>query len=146
MAANCGRKNVSYSNFETITTVISMAHIGTHGWVFVLEMTIEPYLTPTRPCTKYRPQRTAKNPKINNSIMQLLIALNINSVVANIWLPFLPNDLGHNIFAVTLSTLIEHIVMALIMMPTLKYRGYRTFPGIFSHIYLWKITKCSKQE
>ena len=51
MAANCGRKNVSYSNFEAITTVINKAHIGTHGWVFVLEMKIEPYLTPTRPCT-----------------------------------------------------------------------------------------------
>ena len=146
MAANCGRKNVSYSNFETIYYYYCHKH-GSYwnSWLgFCIRNKNWAIFDPYKTMYKMSAPENGKKNKINNSIMQLLIALNIHLVVANIWLPFLPNDLGHNIFAVTLSTLIEHIVMALIMMPTLKCRGYRTFPGIFSHICLWKITKCSK--
>ena len=40
--------------------------------------------------------------KTDISIMQILIALHINLIVTNSWLPFLPNDLSHTVFAVTL--------------------------------------------
>ena len=38
----------------------------------------------------------AKKKYIYISIMQLLIALHIDLMVTDRWLPFLPNDLGHN--------------------------------------------------
>ena len=45
----------------------------------------------------------AKNQK-DIFLIQFLIAQYIHLVVTNIWLPVLPNDLGRNIFAVTLWT------------------------------------------
>ena len=39
--------------------------------------------------------------------MQFLIALFIHLVVMNSWLPLLPNDLGLNIFAVTLQAILN---------------------------------------
>ena len=50
-------------------------------------------------------QKTIKNnDTINISIKQLLLTLYIHSVVTDSWLPLLPNDFDHNIFAVTLYT------------------------------------------
>ena len=129
--------------------------------MIILTMKIWSYLTPTRPYSKCRPRKMAEH-KIDISITQLLMVLYIHLVCTNSWMPLLPNDLGHNIFAVTLWNIFKHIVMALtrqirafltfvlVFMTNndskLKCRGYETFPWVFSHSHLWKIEKCPKQN
>ena len=54
----------------------------------------------------------ANGKKIDISIMQLLIALHLTLIVANSWMPFLSNDVDHNIIAVIINSF-KHIVIAL---------------------------------
>ena len=56
-----------------------------------------------------------------------IIVLYLHLVVTNSCLPLLPNDIGHNIFAVRLLTIFEHIVLALMH----RVRPFLTFVLVF---------------
>ena len=112
MAAHFGRKIVfcsAINQSETISTVMSMTKPNprriTPGRVFMKNNVSDENLAMLdhyKTLFKISAVENGTKNKMNISVMQFIIALYINLNVTNSWFPILPNDLGHNIFAVTL--------------------------------------------
>ena len=134
MIVICGRIffRININHFETITIVINMKkYLVTLGWVSLRDNNFSnvrncwPFSTLTRPFSKFCSRKMKK--KIDISIMQLLVAVYIHLVVTNSWLLLLPNDFDHNIFAVTLWTIVKHTIMTL----TRQIRQFLTLVLVF---------------